>query len=265
MLDTKNPGDVVSWVADTHFKVRGARVDAPDGGVDARIREDDKAEWKKLLNWGPEDSDGQVLGFTSDGDSLWLLNSAGRDTLSLTYKNLANGVETVLASQDGVDAGAVVMHPTKHIPVAVAFNRDKVKWKVVADLVADDFRELTKNDRGELSIVSSDLDFKTWVVAYSADVKPADYYLYDRATKKLTHLFASQPELDKYKLAPMKPVTIKSRDGLELVSYLTLPVGVEPKKLPMVLMVHGGPWGRDAGATTPRRNGWPTAATRCYR
>ena len=45
----------------------------------------------------------------------------------------------------------------------------------------------------------------------------------------------------------MKPVIIKSRDGLELVSYLTVPVGIEAKKLPLVLMVHGGPWARDRG------------------
>ncbi len=216
-----------------------------------RIREDDKAEWKKLLTWGPDDSDSQVLGFTNDGDALWLLNNAGRDTLSLTYKNLANGVETVLAAQDGVDAGAVLMHPTKHIPVAVAFNRERVKWKVVADLVADDFKELTKGDRGELAIVSTDHDFKTWVVAYTADVKPAEYFLYERATMKLTPLFKSRPDLAKYTLAPMKPVTIKSRDGLDLISYLTLPAGVEPKKLPLVLMVHGGPWGRDVWGYNP--------------
>ena len=43
----------------------------------------------------------------------------------------------------------------------------------------------------------------------------------------------------------MKPVVIKARDGLELNAYLTLPVGVPPKNLPMVLFVHGGPWARD--------------------
>ncbi len=245
VLDTKNPGDVASWVADTHLTVRGAQAARRDGGVEVRIRDDDKADWKKLLTWRPDDSDSQVIGFSKDGDALWLLSNAGRDTLSLIHKNLATGAETVLASQDGVDASALLMHPTKHIPVAVGFNRERLTWKVVADLVADDFHELTKGDRGELSVVSTDLNFKTWVVAYARDVKPVDYYLYDRATKKLTHLFASQPELDKYKLALMKPVTIKSRDGLDLVSYLTLPVGVEAKKLPLVLMVHGGPWGRD--------------------
>jgi dipeptidyl aminopeptidase/acylaminoacyl peptidase len=245
MLDTKNPGDVAGWVADSQLKVRCAQASRRDGGVEVRVREDDKAEWKKLLTWDADDSDSQVLGFNKEGDALWLLSNAGRDTLSLIHKNLKTGDETVLASQDGVDAGALLMHPTKHVPVAVGFNRERLTWKVVADAVADDFRELTKEDRGDLAVVSTDLNFKTWVVAYTRDVKPTDYYLYDRSTKTLTHLFASQPELDKYKLAAMKPVTIKSRDGLDLVSYLTLPVGVEPKKLPLVLMVHGGPWGRD--------------------
>src|SRR5262249_4855946 len=69
--------------------------------------------------------------------------------------------------------------------------------------------------------------------------------------RNLTHLFAARPELAKYTLAPMKPVTIKSRDGLELVSYLTVPVGVEPKNLPLVLVVHGGPWARDNWGYNP--------------
>jgi len=101
------------------------------------------------------------------------------------------------------------------------------------------------------------------VVAYSADVTPTTYYLYDRATKKLTKLFTANPALAEYKLAPMKPVTIKTRDGLELVSYLTLPVGVPAKKLPMVLLVHGGPWARDSWGYDARRSGWRIAAMRC--
>jgi dipeptidyl aminopeptidase/acylaminoacyl peptidase len=64
-------------------------------------------------------------------------------------------------------------------------------------------------------------------------------------------LFSSRPELDKYTLAPMKPVTIKTRDGLDMICYLTVPVGVEPKNLPMILDVHGGPWGRDQWGLHP--------------
>src|SRR5207237_885275 len=115
----------------------------------------------------------------------------------------------------------------------------------------EDLENLEKSGRGEPSVVSTDREWQTWVVAYVSDLHATEYYLYDRATKKQTRLFSSRPELEKYTLAPMKPVTIKSRDGLELICYLTVPVGVEAKNLPMVLNVHGGPWGRDAWGLNP--------------
>src|SRR5262249_3814310 len=62
-------------------------------------------------------------------------------------------------------------------------------------------------------------------------------------------LFSARPKLEKLTLAPMHGVIIKSRDGLDLVSYLTLPAGESgprpARPLPMVLDVHGGPWARD--------------------
>ncbi len=62
-------------------------------------------------------------------------------------------------------------------------------------------------------------------------------------------MFELRPELAPYKFAPMRGLVLKSRDGRELVSYLTLPRDVEgdrpPEPLPMVLSVHGGPWSRD--------------------
>ncbi|MGV3621470.1 MAG: alpha/beta hydrolase family protein, partial [Archangium sp.] len=59
------------------------------------------------------------------------------------------------------------------------------------------------------------------------------------------------PKLEGLPLAEMKPVNITARDGLVLPSYLTLPVGKAPKNLPMVLLVHGGPWGRDMWGYNP--------------
>jgi dipeptidyl aminopeptidase/acylaminoacyl peptidase len=85
------------------------------------------------------------------------------------------------------------------------------------------------------------------------DNGPVHYYYYDRAKKKAQFLFTNRKELEGLSLAKMHPVVIKSRDGLDLVSYLTTPPGADPegdgipdKPLPLVLVVHGGPWGRDA-------------------
>jgi dipeptidyl aminopeptidase/acylaminoacyl peptidase len=84
------------------------------------------------------------------------------------------------------------------------------------------------------------------------DDGPVRYYLYDRPNKKATFLFTNRKSLEGVPLAKMHPVVIKSRDGLDLVSYLTLPKGADPQAtgrpgepLPLALLVHGGPWGRD--------------------
>jgi dipeptidyl aminopeptidase/acylaminoacyl peptidase len=251
VLDTKNPGDVVGWDVDPQFHVRAAQALTSDGGAEIRVRDDEKSPWKVAIKWGPEDMDGHVVDFTEDGKALWLVSSEGRDTLSLVKHELAGGQEELIASDPGSDVAEVLMNPLTHEPQAVAFNRERVKWKALNPQIEEDLQALEKGARGEPSIISSDRDWQTWVVAYSADVTPTDYYIYDRASKKLTHLFAARPELARYTLAPMKPVTIKSRDGLELVSYLTLPVGVEQRNLPLVLVVHGGPWARDHWGYNP--------------
>ena len=64
-------------------------------------------------------------------------------------------------------------------------------------------------------------------------------------------MFSTQPVLENYKLSPMEPVAYKARDGMELHGYLTLPYGVEPRNLPAVLLVHGGPWSRDSWGLNP--------------
>jgi dipeptidyl aminopeptidase/acylaminoacyl peptidase len=246
VLDTKNPGDVVGWVADPKFRVRAALASTPDGGREIRYRKDDKSPWQKVVKWGPDDADGSALDFTADGQALWMETSEGRNTLSLVKRDLASGKEQEIAADPRVDVGGIIFNPLTRKVEAVSFNRERVEWKALDSKIADDLKVLEKGAPGEPSVVSRDRDLQTWVVAYSADVQPTTYYLYDRKSRKLTKLFSARPELEKYTLAPMKPVVIKSRDGLDLVSYLTVPVGIEAKKLPLVLMVHGGPWGRDS-------------------
>src|SRR5262245_5444204 len=251
-LDTRHPWDVLGWETDPKFRVRGAVAATRDGGREVRVRADEKADWKTVVKWGPEDAEGSIVDFTADGKGLWLVSSEDRDTLALVKRNLETGKEEVIASDPGADAGSVIYDDDAHQPQAIAFTRERTKWKVLDKDIADDLEALKKGARGEPSVVSRTRDKKKWVVAYVSDISSANYYLYDQPSKKLTYLFTTQPALEKYKLAPMKPVTIKSRDGLELVCYLTLPVGMEPKDLPLVLNVHGGPWARDRWGFDPQ-------------
>lgn len=125
------------------------------------------------------------------------------------------------------------------------FIRARREWQILDKSLQADFDALKKVRDGDFSVSSRDLADKTWLVSYIVDDGPVSYYAYDRTSKQATLLFTNRPQLEKYKLAKMKPISYQVRDGLTIHGYLTLPVGVEPKNLPMVLNVHGGPWGRD--------------------
>ena len=99
---------------------------------------------------------------------------------------------------------------------------------------------------GDITRLSSDEAGRRWVVGFNDDRDPGATYLYDHSSGQSRLLYRPLPHLAPESMAPMRPVTIPSRDGLALHSYLTLPVGVEPDKLPLVLVVHGGPWYRDS-------------------
>ena len=85
-----------------------------------------------------------------------------------------------------------------------------------------------------------------FIVRTHGDRSRGAFYYYDNQRDELRKLAEVSPWLDAEKLAPMEPVRIPARDGLKLPAYLTLPPGMEAKNLPVVLLVHGGPWARDA-------------------
>ena len=88
-------------------------------------------------------------------------------------------------------------------------------------------------------------DEQKLIVWAGSDTNPGQYYYFDKATSNVSPLFASRPELEGYKLAPVKPVNIKASDGTQIPGYLTLPVGSDGKGLPAIVMPHGGPSARD--------------------
>jgi dipeptidyl aminopeptidase/acylaminoacyl peptidase len=243
ILDTKNPGDVSSWLPDPKFRIRLATVTTPEGGTELRVRASEKSAWKTFMKVGPEESLG-VWDFTADGKSLYVASSIGRDTTAFSIKNIATGAEKVIAACDEVDLDNVVIDPRRHVVQAVGFSTDRYTWQVVDSSVKEDWAGLAKLNDGDFSLVDRTGADDVWLVSYESDRDYGRYYRWDRKTKKGTFLFSSKPKLDGLALAEMKPVVITARDGLQIHAFLTLPVGVPARNLPMVLVVHGGPWGR---------------------
>jgi dipeptidyl aminopeptidase/acylaminoacyl peptidase len=252
VLDTENPGDVLGWITDADFQIRAAQAQNPqDASNVMRVRDSREAPWRDLLVL-PFGENGGIDAFTADGKALYFETSVGTDTARLVKIDAATGKELeTIAKDPKVDVGGVVIHPDTRLVQAVGFNYLKNEWLVLDPTIKADFAVLAGIGRGEFYISGRDRADKNWLITYQVDDGPVAWYVYNRDSKKPELLFVNQPELAKYKLAKMEPVVIKARDGFKLVSYLTLPASSAGKKLPLVLNVHGGPWGRDGWGYDP--------------
>jgi dipeptidyl aminopeptidase/acylaminoacyl peptidase len=245
-LDTRNPGDVSEWSVDSQLQVRAAKVTTPDGGTEIRVRTHPKAKWRSFQKWGPDESPGWVQGFSPDNRRIWIVSSVDANASRLMEFGLASGKGKVIAQDPNYDVGDVQLHPTRHTLEAVAITRARTEWTLIDQRLKPDFNILKTTCDGDFSVFSRDLADTKWVVAYDTDNSPRCYYLYDRATQKADLLFfEGSPDMLNYTFSRRQPISFTARDGLVIHGYLTLPAGQEPKDLPMILFVHGGPWGRD--------------------
>jgi dipeptidyl aminopeptidase/acylaminoacyl peptidase len=247
----KNDG-YVGFVTDNDYNVRLAIKFTPDGGSAYR-KPDGKGGWVDYLIVPQEDSlTTNPVGFNMDGSVLYLIDSRKRDTGALTTLDLRHDKQQVVASNAKADAGDVMTHPTENTIQAVEFTYDRQQWVFKDRAVEQDFKTLQGVADGDVNVVSRTKDDRQWVVAFRMDNGPVRYYHYDRPSKQSTFLFTNKTALESWKLPKMHPVALKSRDGLSLVCYLTLPPGTDregkgrpDRPVPLVLDVHGGPWGRD--------------------
>ncbi len=256
-LVEENPG-YVGYLADDDYNLRFAMIANPDGsqdllqrGADGKYATYTHIDSADNFNTGP-------AGLDADGKTLYMFDSRGRNTSVATAIDLASGKETVLAEDPRADAENVLTEPKTEKVRAVAFNYDRRHWKVIDPAIASDLDYLKTVADGEVQVISMSLDDTRWVVGYLMDDGPYRFYLYDRPAKKATLLFTNRKALESYTLAKMYSRVLKTRDGLDMVAYLTLPVGTDPDEngipdhpLPMILMPHGGPWYRDNWGYNP--------------
>jgi len=258
-LIVENTENFFDFLSDDMYNVRFAMRFTADGGME--MLKAVNGRWELFIRISQEDSLTTVpLGFDKSGKILYMFDSRGRDTSALVALDLESGSQQVLFETPKADVSDVLIHPTERTVQAVAFTYERKHWHVLDTALADDFEYLQTVANGDIEVVSRTLDDRFWVVAYEVDNGPIRYYLYNRSQKQARFLFTNRKALEGIPLAKTYPVFIPARDGLTLVSYVTLPVWSDPdgdgrpsQPLPMVLLVHGGPWGRDRWGYEPVR------------
>ncbi len=246
-LVQENPG-YAAWLIDNSLTPRFGVVQTPGGGADVV-----GFDGTVLASIPAEDFlTTQPLGFDGANETLYLLDSRGRDKAALVAMNVADGATTVLAEADRADISDVLLHPVTQEPLAYAADYLRKTWTALGAETAADLAVLREALPGEFEVLAMTDDMRRAVVYAEAAETPGVYHLFDREAGTLSEMFQTRPALAGLPLQPMQPLEIVSRDGLTLVSYLTLPPGADADgdrrpeaPVPMVLAVHGGPWARD--------------------
>lgn len=241
------------FLADNNLHLRMALRPNAEGGMDYFAIDDGKIADKPFTSTGLEDSlTTSPAGYTTDGKTLYWLDSRGRDTAALYAQDVATGERKVIAENDKADIGGVMTDPITGEVEAYSVDYLKTEWTALDPNIKASLDWLDSKFDGEFGVSSRTDDDTKWIVWNDPVSAPSKTYIYDRKAKTLTDFYTTRPELAGAPLQPMRPLEIASRDGLTLVSYLTLPPGsdsnadgVPDAPVPMVLLVHGGPWARD--------------------
>jgi dipeptidyl aminopeptidase/acylaminoacyl peptidase len=187
--------------------------------------------------------------FNKDNSKVYMeTNKGAPDLTRLILFDPAAKTEQLVESDplNRVDFGNATFSDVTDELVATSYNdeRNRIYWKN-KDWEKDYQLLQSKLPGKEVQPTSSTNDERMWMVVASSDREPGERYLFDRNTKKLTFQYSIFDKLPRASLAPQTAISYKSSDGLTIPAYLTLPVGVAPKNLPLIAFPHGGPWGRD--------------------
>jgi dipeptidyl aminopeptidase/acylaminoacyl peptidase len=243
-LVAQNPGDGVAPITTHDGRVRGWQQ-SRDAQRPPEERYQPLLARRPALLKEPDESL-QVLGKSRTQPFVWALSSRGRDRVALVAIHPTLGWEKVVFEDPKVDVTGVAISRVTGDPLIAYAEPGYPRYEILDAGLRKDLEAVVHAQSAEpfgLTIVSTDNAEKHLVVLIYTAAQHR-YYLVDRSNGRFTLLAEGVADDVARSLGPMQPITMASRDGLELSGYLTLPHGVAQKKLPMVLLVHGGPWMR---------------------
>jgi dienelactone hydrolase len=244
------PGNTIDWLID-QAGVPRVNVTLQDGVNVVHYRDSANDSWRKLAEFKEYQDQGfEPYAFGPDG-TLYVVASIGRDTKALyRYDLKKNAIDPEpLVSVAGYDFdGSMVFDDAKKSLLGIQYKND-----ATATLWFDErIKKIQQVIDGLLPSTINKLSFgrsmqtrNVLIEAYS-DTQPDSYFLYDTGTAKLISVGGAHPNIAANEMAMQDMVRYKARDGLEIPAYLTLPNGASKKNLPMVVLVHGGPYVRGA-------------------
>jgi dipeptidyl aminopeptidase/acylaminoacyl peptidase len=258
----ENPGNITGWMTDHDGKLRGAyETDGVNQSLLYRATEEEP--FKKLLTTSFKDDFSPIM-FTYDNKLIYVASNLSRDKTAIYTFDPDNfhpddrETQKLVYEHPVVDVGRLISSKKRKVVTGVVYTTDKSHYEFFDEDRAKLQATLEEKFPGyDVAVTDMDDDERRVIFATFSDRSRGIYYLYDRKTEKLEKLADLAPWLSEDQMAPMVPIEYRSRDGLAIRGYLTLPLGAPLPDLkegassdvklglPLVVIPHGGPSGRD--------------------
>ncbi len=251
--EADNPGNAIDWIIDEGMRPWGVLGVGEEGGFDLLRWDRETDEWEVFIRWDADDATvSGPEGFNLDGTKLYAIDSRNANAGRLVAIDTRTKEVEVIVEDPIYDVSLVVFHRETREPELAVILRERSEWVALDESWREDIEKLSADSGSDFSLISRTGDGEKLIGFFDSPEAPGRYFLYDRKSKEITHLFNTYPELSNYRLAPMEPFSFEARDGLTIHGYLTFPPDLPRTGLPMVLNVHGGPWVRDTWGYGPQ-------------
>jgi dipeptidyl aminopeptidase/acylaminoacyl peptidase len=247
----ENPGNITRWLTDHKGEIR---VAVATDGVNHTLlyRDHDKEPFREILTTNFKEQVDPLF-FDFEDRHVYMVSNLNRDRAAIVRFDIARGVELeVLFEHPEVDVDGLSVSRKRKLLTTVSYTTWKLERHFLDETTREMFNDLMKQlPAYEISLVDHTKDEQHFVIRTYSDRSLGAFYLYDVLSKRLRKLNDISPWLSEDDLAPMKPITYQSRDGLTIHGYLTLPLGKRAEHLPVIVNPHGGPWVRDRWTYNP--------------
>lgn len=248
----QNPGNVSGWMTDWEGKIRIATT---TDGVNTSIlyRKTESENFKPVITTNFKETLAPLFFTFENNNMVYASSNLNRDKQVIVKYDLENARETEIIYQNPeVDVSQLLKSKKRKLITGVSFYTDKRHYHFFDEWRKDLQKTLQQKLPGyEVALTSFSKDESKVLIRTYSDRSLGAYYFYNIETRDFKKLVEVSPWIDENNMAEMKPIQYQSRDGLTIHGYLTLPKGVEPKNLPVVVNPHGGPWARDHWGFNP--------------
>ena len=243
-----------SWQTDHNGKLRIASKLVDGTTTVLMYRKSENDPFHEVLRTNFKVSVSPLFFDFDNKDIVYVSSNQGRDKSVITKLDLSTGKEVgePLFSHPDVDVSSLIYSRKRKVLTAITYTTDKLQYHFLDKSRADLQHRLEKElPNYQVALTSVSKDENKYMVRTYSDKSLGAYYFYDKITDKLEKIVDVSPWFDENDFASTQSITYKTRDGLTIHGYLTLPKGISPKNLPIVVNPHGGPWARDNWGFNP--------------